>query len=188
MSYEKGRNFLTSGELCKAEAAFGEGLAAGDVRCVYGMLKVCLAANNKDGAALFLKQLTDRFSELLALVEAKDEHAVFVLASCCENGWGISQNADRAIKYYSMIADSNILAQYNLGCVLISEEKKDYRAAIPWFEKAMANGDKEARFNLGYCYLQLNDDTSLQKAKDIFMTAAADGDLLAQKTLERFFL
>ncbi len=74
------------------------------------------------------------------------------------------RNLNYAIKIYPQYAD----AYYNLG--ILYQKKRDYKSAIPYFEKAtrFKPNFAEAVFNIGVCYLWLKD---YRKAERFFKKA-----------------
>lgn len=83
--------------------------------------------------------------------EQGDSSAQFWLATCYENGYGVSKNIDEAGRWFWMAANQDdIYAQTNLGRLYY--QHKEYSEAVFWFRKAAESGNASAQNWLGICY------------------------------------
>ena len=69
-----------------------------------------------------------------------------------ENGFGVTQNPQKAFDFYLKAASSgNASAQNNIGRIAF-EQWKDFNEAKNWFQKALNQGNIGAMVNLGVLY------------------------------------
>lgn len=100
------------------------------------------------------------------------EKSEYYLGLCHLNGWGCRADTVEAIRHLERAADfGNIRAINTLGDVY--EEQGNFKNAVLYFEKGVAQGSLESYCNLGYCYQEgqgvvLNS----QKAFELYQVAA----------------
>ena len=94
-------------------------------------------------------------SELYYQAECGDVNAQFRLGVCYENGTGVNQNFDEAVKWYRAAAEQGYAAaQCNLGSDYYNGTgvTQNFDEAVRWFRKAAEQGYADAQFRLGVCY------------------------------------
>ena len=77
------------------------------------------------------------------------------LAFCYDNGRGVEQSAEEAVKWYRKAAEQgDAIAQFDLGLCYENGDgvEQDADEAVKWWRKAAAQGDTDAQFSLGLCY------------------------------------
>lgn len=96
-------------------------------------------------------------NELIKLAENGDANAQFKLGSCYYSGkHGVPINYEECVKWWTIAANNGDLSsQMNLGTIyaegrIVTQNQKN---AILWLEKAVAQGDSQAMYNLGLCFL-----------------------------------
>jgi hypothetical protein len=92
-----------------------------------------------------LKLVTNKYSRMLQ----------FNLGTCYEEGHGVKQDHDEAIKWFQFAAMQGYApAQCKLGLWHYQDKyiKRDYYEAVKWFQLAAAQGHTTAQFLLGICY------------------------------------
>lgn len=76
-----------------------------------------------------------------------------LIATCYQNGIGVSKNVAKAIPYLTSAANSNcVVAQKDLGMILLGNKKA--AEAAPWFKKGSENGDLTCTFYYGKMLLE----------------------------------
>ena len=105
------------------------------------------------------------------------------------NGYGVEQDYEEAVKWYSKAAEQGDAdAQNNLGyCYYFGEGvEQDYEEAVKWYTKAAEQGDAEAQFELAGCYERGEGVCQdFEEALKWYTKAAKQGQEEAQKALER---
>jgi len=107
-------------------------------------------------------------SNLKTKAETGDASAQFSLGKAYEDGNGVQQNDESAVKWYQKAADQgNAEAENRLGVMYrlgkgVSPDKEE---AVRWYRKAAKQGNPQAMFNLGASYyngdgVAVDDDTS----------------------------
>ncbi|ACE06259.1 hypothetical protein Aasi_0892 [Candidatus Amoebophilus asiaticus 5a2] len=113
--------------------------------------------------------------------------AQYNVASMYENGKGVDQNYQKAIKWYTKAANKgHAEAQYNLGWIYQNSlgVDQDYQKARGWFEKAAIQRHAGAQYNLGCMYKdKLGVAQDYAKAREWFEKAAVQGVADAQYKL-----
>ena len=131
-------------------------------------------------------QSTDspNMSELYYQAECGDADAQFRLGVCYENGTGVNQNFDEAVKWYRAAAEQGYAAaQCNLGSGYYNGTgvTQNFDEAVRWFRKAAEQGYAEAKRNLGVCYYNGTSVTqNFDEAVRWFRKAAEQGGTDAQ--------
>ena len=101
--------------------------------------------------------------------------------------WSITEDYDKAFKYYQMAAAQNDpIALNNLGSLYFNGigVPVNYQKAIELFEKAAAVGNSEAALNLGFIYLSgRNASSNAPHAVQLFKQAAEAGSPIAKYML-----
>ncbi len=120
--------------------------------------------------------------------------AQFDLAQLYQQGVGVKQNIDEAIKYYQLAgAQQELRAQYNLGVLYMEGQgvPVDYVKGMALLEDAAFKGNPYSEYVLGRIYEQGYQDASgqmvmqpdLEKAMSMYGLAAANGYGQAQYRL-----
>ncbi len=129
-----------------------------------------------ENAALVVK-----FQEEAERSNAKSQYA---LASHYEDGKGVEENQDEALKWYHKAADQNLIeALSTLGLKYDTGRnvRRDDVEAVTWYRKAAEQGDAWSQTSLGYKYLNgtgLSRD--LQQGVKWLTVAAEQGEPQAQ--------
>jgi TPR repeat protein len=95
-------------------------------------------------------------------IDPDDSGIQVAIALCYQRGEGISLNLDEAAVWFGMAASQGIArAQNSLGCMLLAEEyggdkrtAEEHAQGLEWYQKAAAQGEKFALFNLGMEYYE----------------------------------
>lgn len=114
-----------------------------------------------------------------------DSDAQFDLARLYEQGVGVKQNMDLAIKYYQLsTAQQDLRAEYHLGVIYLEGRgvKADYKKGMDFLEDAAFKGNDRAQYVLARIYEQGLKDVSGQmviepshdKAISMYSLAAAN--------------
>ena len=122
------------------------------------------------------------------LAEKGNADAQYHLASLYEQGEGIDQDYQVAIKWYILAAEQNhVDAQINLGVIYDEGAgvKPDYESAIKWYTRAARQGDSSAQYNLGSIYLQEDAVQDNTRAYMWWGISAHLGNVLAGSQLEQ---
>lgn len=111
----------------------------------------------------------------------------FFLGWKYENGEGVTQSYENAIKWYSKAADQgHSNAQYNLGVLYRNGfgVQQDDQEAIKWYRKAAAQNYPGALFNLAWMYINGNGvPQNYEEAFSLYRKAAEKGHRGAQNNL-----
>lgn len=167
------------------------------------------AASNRDASAIaaldaipaedWLKQssgaLLDRViaassKESLDAAAAKDPRAQALVGSAYLAGLhGYAKSEPEAVKFYRLAADSNPVAQNNLGNLLLTGVanggKPAPAEAAEMFRRAAKLGHPVAQANLGRLYADgVGVEKDVAKAKEFLALAAAQGNSDAKDTLD----
>ena len=104
-----------------------------------------------------------------------------------EQGLGVEQNKSTAAEFYHRAAlKGHARAQHKYGYFL-DTERNDYEGAMKWYQKAAAQGDVQAEYNIGAMYLEGQGvERDVAKAREWFERAAAHGDEDAQEQLREW--
>jgi hypothetical protein len=103
------------------------------------------------GAARAQDGLSTEVQELLTKAKAGDVQAQFRLGAAYDYGRGVPRDGNMAMQWYRAAADAgDAEAQNSVGSGLQAEKK--YSEALPWYEKASAQGHALATNNLAYLY------------------------------------
>tara|TARA_B100000686_G_C16773602_1_gene966912 strand:+ start:290 stop:1630 length:1341 start_codon:yes stop_codon:yes gene_type:complete len=106
-------------------------------------------------------------------------------------GHGVSKDMDKAKGWYERAAASgDIIAQNNLGSLLLAENTRDsqYKAA-QWFMSAAIKGSPSAQYNLANMYREgTGIRRNLEEASKWYLRAALQGDKYAQNALGYMYL
>jgi eukaryotic-like serine/threonine-protein kinase len=103
---------------------------------------------------------------------------------------GLKQDYQQAVEWFTKAADQGLRkAEKNLGDMYfrgLGVPAVDYKQAMQWYEKAADQGDGAAEYMLGYMYekglgIAPNDQTAL----DYYRKAAANGNVAAQRAVDR---
>ncbi len=108
--------------------------------------------------------------------ETGNLNAQFQLGYCYSHGIGTEVNNERAFESYKIAAKrGHNIAQYNLA-LLYENVKKDLNEAFYWYNKAIENGNLDAKYQLGYLYLNgIGVEINKERAFELFKEAAEKG-------------
>jgi len=118
------------------------------------------------------------------LAERGDAVAQYHLGVMVEYGFGVRKNEAAALHWYHKAAEQGYAeAQHNLGLMLYID---DAAQAYPWFERAAQQGNVRALYHLAGLY-EHGSGIGRDKARalELYQKAAAMGDSLAARALER---
>ena len=105
------------------------------------------------------------------------------LGNMYQHGFGISENYNQAIYWYTKSAEQgDMFAQYNLGELNYTLE--NYQQAIYWLEKSAEQGSNSAQMSLGDIYY---DGENYREAKYWYTKTAKQGNFYAQYILGFMF-
>lgn len=126
------------------------------------------------------ERLLSDFDRFHQAAKQGDSRAQYHLAWMYDDGAGVSQNDQLAIKWYLVAAEQgDIDAQYNLALMYDKGEgvAQDFQQAMSWYRKAARQGDTDAQYNLGSIYLSGDGVTkSHVMAYMLWSVAAMSGD------------
>ena len=94
-----------------------------------------------------------------SLADQGDASAQYHLGVMYDDGHGVPQDYNKAIKWYGKAADQgNDSAQCNLGSMYVKGHgvPQDYNKASMWYEMAAGKGNAKAMFNIGEMYASGN--------------------------------
>ena len=120
------------------------------------------------------------FDLLKRILEIDPNHAEAInrMGNCYNNGVGVDEDEDEAMKYYLKAAELGFCAsQYNYADSL---KKRGDAECLLWYQKAYENGDSDGAYEIGMMYLEghiLNSNiekaiTYLKKAAEMDNRAA----------------
>lgn len=104
------------------------------------------------------KDYDNAISEAKALEKEAPNYAAYHLGMCYHLGYGVEENPDRALSYYSSATsiDNHFLKSvWYMGGLLLFTAKEDYDQAIKWFENAEQLGEKDAGLFLALSYYKM---------------------------------
>jgi len=161
-----------------------------DVVPVYPDRSAALAAFDEKEKALGESQEFSVHPDLLSKSAAEgDIDAEFDLAECYEQGSGVQQDVDEALKRFRRAADAGHAdAQYKLGAAYAYgiNVDQDYGEAIAWYQKAAEQGQVDAQYALGMTYRYgIGVDADARTAGAWYEKAAAQGHQRAAEELQR---
>ena len=128
-------------------------------------------------------------TQLQSKAETGDAAAQLALGRAYQDGNGVRENDDLAVKWYRKAADQgNAAAENNLGVMYrmgIGVEKNN-EEAVKWYHMAARNGDANAMFNIGAAYY----DNDVQSANALaayewFVLAEEAGSSSASDAVQR---
>jgi TPR repeat protein len=143
-----------------------------------------------DTAAHPASQLSSADVALLqSRAEAGDGTAQLALGRAYQNGDGIRQNDELAVKWYRKAADQgNAAAQNNLGVMYRAGfgVEKNKEEAMKWYHMAARQGNANAMFNIGAAYY----DGDVERATELaayewFVLAEEAGSSNAHEAVQR---
>lgn len=108
------------------------------------------------------------------------------LAFMHKEGDGLKKDANEAMKYFRMAAETgDAQTQFNLGA-LNEMEYRDPKEAVKWYASAAAQGNLYAQTNLGNCYHRGKGGVkiNLDEAEKWYLMAAQQGADIAIKNLK----
>ena len=121
------------------------------------------------------------------LKEVDNAEAQYNLGVSYENGQGVKQSYEEAVKWYILAAEQGYApAQLNLGyCYELGQGvKQSYEEAVKWYTLAAEQELANAQFNLGVCYKNGQGvKQSYEEAVKWWHKAAEQGDADAQINL-----
>jgi len=105
--------------------------------------------------AILNEDYATAFRLLTPLAEQGHSYSLNVIAYMYDEGWGVPQNHDMAMKWYKFGADrGDASSQYNLGIKYGSGRgvQKDNKAEFEWYKLAAEQGLAIAQYSLGLKY------------------------------------
>lgn len=93
----------------------------------------------------------------LSLANQNDAKACYNLGLMFQNGDGVTQSMDEAVKWYTKSADLGYKeAQYTLGSLVFQRmiQSITYPQAVTYYEQAAKQGHVKSQLNLGMLYLR----------------------------------
>ena len=159
-----------------------------DIAYKYGnMDSACeLGIIYKDGLYGVRESAHSAFTYFSIAAEGGHRRAQLFLSALYEEGDGVEQSNEQAIKYLEMAANANFVdAYFNLGRILIKVER--YDEAEKWLKLALGNespehlDDVEVLLFLGHIYLEK--DKNNPKVYEYYHKAAIRGSSLAKHNL-----
>lgn len=93
----------------------------------------------------------------LSLANQNDAKACYNLGLMYQNGDGVTQSMDEAVKWYTKSADLGYKeAQYTLGSLVFQRmiQSITYPQAVTYYEQAAKQGHVKSQLNLGMLYLR----------------------------------
>lgn len=160
MWYYRGRHYnqdyKTALEWWARAAKQGNASAIGNMGLCY-QAGNGVAADSVMATKLYLRSIKEGNQTLFTQnVELAQKGSVFsnmLIATCYQNGIGVSKDVSKAIPFLTTAAEKNCLqAQKNLALILLNG--KNAKAAAPWFKKASDNGDISSTFYYGKMLLE----------------------------------
>src|SRR5580698_5881356 len=97
----------------------------------------------------------ESFEAMRAAAQEGDAQAQCYMGVCYQNGQGVEQNHQEAVKWFRRSAEQNDpVAQCYLGvCYWIGQGvPQEFGEAAKWLREAAEQGDPAAQFNLGMLY------------------------------------
>lgn len=125
---------------------------------VLGMMMSCLVhANTLEEAKLKLSQkdFAAAHAIYLTLANQNDAKACYNLGLMYQNGDGVTQNLDEAVKWYTKSASLDYKeAQYQLAAMVFRREIQSisYERAAQYYQQAAELGHVKSQLNLGMLY------------------------------------
>ena len=96
-----------------------------------------------------------KMSKYLRNAEQGSDDAQYKLGFMYQNGYGVEQNDEEAVRWYLKAAEQdNAEAQFNLGVMYQNGNgvEQNKNTAVEWYKKAAEHGNVDAQFNLGVMY------------------------------------
>ncbi|BBM88726.1 hypothetical protein COTS27_00411 [Spirochaetota bacterium] len=121
----------------------------------------------------------------------RDSSAQYTLGTMYLNGYGVTVNANKAIKWFKKSANrGNTETQIRLARMYSKGEnvQLSHKKAAKWYKRAAKQNNATAQNNLAIQYLKgqgIRKNT--QKARTLLEQAASNGDSLAQYNLSIFY-
>ncbi|MCP3059575.1 sel1 repeat family protein [Myxococcus sp. K38C18041901] len=142
---------------------------------------------------LFASPIPSQWAEAVILYRASARRgsaaAIYSLATAYEQGKGVKQSLERAIRLYEKAANlEDVNAQCTLGWLLLNGARgsPDYLGAIRWYQRAAKQGSTSAFFSLGQIYSEgLGVPKSKTRAVQHFRSAASAGHSKAAERLRQ---
>lgn len=133
----------------------------------------------------------DKIAQLRVKAEAGDPEAQADLAWAYDQGKGVAQSYEEAVRWLKRAADQgHARAQNNLGVTyqLGNGVAQNYEEAVKWYRKAADQGHTSAQWNLGTMYeYGVGVDQDWQEAAVWYEKAAEQGFAMAQKKMTRCY-
>jgi tellurite resistance protein len=186
---------------CKCEREIGDGArfcpacgqSQADVeqlrqQCLADVKECEQAIDQGQGSRPFIRKTFDkRLAEWQQAAELGVREAQWLLARCCDEGFGVERNGIQAMSWHLKAADQGYaVAQNHVGSCYQNGDgvPQDEAEAVRWYVKAAEQGYATAQANLGWCY-----DTGSgvaqdeQEAAKWYRKAAEQGDYTSQYNL-----
>ena len=122
-----------------------------------GGKSVTCKVNNKEIYESMIRHTVEEISAARYRKDAEqgDANAQFNLGVCYENGQGVEEDVNEAVRWYRKAAAQGVAeAQLNLGVCYANGlgVAEDATEAVKWFRKAAEQGSAAAQCNLGVCH------------------------------------
>jgi uncharacterized protein len=135
------------------------------------------------------KLSASELSQLRSKAESGDAAAQLALGRAYQDGNGVKQDDDLAVKWYRSAAEQgNATAQNDLGIMYRtgSGVEKSKEEAVNWYRRAARQGNASAMFNLGAAYYNGDGvEESVFKAYDWFLLGKEAGSTQADDAVQR---
>lgn len=111
-----------------------------------------IAADSLRATQLYQKSIkegnTALFNQNIEQAKKGNIFSDMLIASCYQNGYGVTKDINKAVPYLTIAAGKNcVAAQRELAMILLNDKKAI--EAAPWFKKGMENGDVPCTFYYG---------------------------------------
>ena len=138
-----------------------------------------IAADSLKATQLYLKSIKGGnkalFKQNDELAQKGNIFSNMLIASCYQNGIGVTKDVNKAIPYLTTAANKNcVTAQRDLALILLNGKKA--MEAAPWFKKGAQNGDATCTFYYGKMLIEGLGVKPDKKEGANYMLKAAEND------------
>ena len=185
--YSEARAFHEREQYEEAYKLYEQGANAGDEKCYYGIALFlhsgyCVDEDKAAAAKIF----AEHYDGILALAEAGDAEAMFIIACYYSNGFYVNQDNNKQIAWLSKSADAGYAnAQWRLGYKYEYGEDiiKDIDKALELYRASADQGDSEAQWRLGDLYIDIGVTQDFKKALELYEKSVLQGNSHAKSCL-----
>jgi len=131
------------------------------------------------------KDYTSAVKHLKIAHNNEDFNATFLLGECYFNGYGISENKEKAVEYFNLAKEKGILeAKERLAECYYNGDgiEQDYEISLEYYKELANDGDIKARYKVGFIYETCS---NMEEALKWYQKAARASNKDAIKRLER---